>query len=122
MQSQAALIDTDCPPETEGVAELSARLAEELSHAVAIAGDCQEALGEALGHDVRRDLAERLQRMDELTQRLADLANVLERLSAGADLGCAPLDVFDGLKLSDMRSRLSGARHAAAVSGDAELW
>lgn len=122
MQSQAALIESECPPQSESVADLSARLAAELAHAVEIAGDCQEALGEALGHDVRRDLAERLQRMDELTQRLADLADVMERLSAGADLGCAPQDVFDGLKLSDMRTRLSGARHTAAASGDAEFW
>lgn len=122
MKSQVVSIDAGCAPHTESVAELSSRLAEELVNAVAIAGDCQEALGEALGHDVRRDLAERLQRMDELTQRLADLADVLARLSAGSDLGCAPRDVFDGLKLSEMKTRLRGARFTAAAAGDLELW
>jgi uncharacterized small protein (DUF1192 family) len=122
MNSQVISIGVGHPPHTAPVAELAAKLADELADAVAIAEDCQDALGEALGHDVRRDLAERLQRLDELTQRIADMASVLARLSAGRELGDAPRDVFDGLKLSDLRARLSGGLTSAAASGDAELW
>lgn len=122
MGGQVISIEADAAPGAVPVGELAARLADELAQAVAIAEDCQEALGEALGRDVRRDLAERLQRLDELTQRLADVAGLLARLSVGAELGEAPADVFDGLKLSDLRTRLSGERLAEAVSGEAELW
>lgn len=122
MSSQVISIGVAHAPQSTPVGELAARLADELAEAVAIAEDCQDALSHALGHDVRRDLAERLQRLDELTQRLADLAGVLARVSAGHGLGDAPRDVFDGLKLSDLRVRLSGGLTSAAASGDAELW
>lgn len=122
MGSRVISIEVEDAPEAVPVGDLSARLADELAEVAAIAEDCQDALGEALGHDVRRDLAERLQRLDELTQRLADVAGLMARLSLGSDLGAAPAEVFDGLKLSDLRARLSGGRIAAVASGDAELW
>ncbi|MDR3511496.1 MAG: hypothetical protein P4L73_07680 [Caulobacteraceae bacterium] len=122
MNSQVISIEVGHQREAVAVGDLAARLADELAEAVAIAEDCQDALGEALGHDVRRDLAERLQRLDELTQRLADVAGLLARLSAGDDLGEASAQVFDGLKLSDLRARLSGGRISSAPSGEAEFW
>ena len=106
--------------------EVIGRLADELNAATVMAEDCQEALGEALGEvfgrEIRRDLAERLQRLDELTQRLADLAELVERLASGSALGVAPAGVFEGLKLSDLKMRLSGGRVAAVSAGELELW
>jgi hypothetical protein len=107
-------------------AEVVGRLADELTAAAVMAEDCQEALGEALaellGEHIRIDLAQRLQRLDELTQRLADLAGVVERLAEGCAFGEAPANLFEDLKLSDLRSRLSGGRSARVATGDLDLW
>jgi hypothetical protein len=114
------------PIESPPTGVIVGRLADELTAATVMAEDCQEALGEALaeglGDGLRRDLAERLQRLDELTQRLSDLAGLVERLAEGCEFGEAPTDLFDDLKLSDLRSRLSGARSAPVVTGDLDLW
>jgi hypothetical protein len=109
-------------PETVSVGELAARLSDELAAAAALADDCQEAVGEALGDEVRHDLAARLQRLDELTQCLADMAGLLERLSVAGALGVVSVEVFDGLLLSDLKARLGGGRGAAAADGEPELW
>ena len=104
------------------VADLAARLADEMADAACLAGDCQEAVGEALGGPVADHLAQRLQRLDELTQRLEDLADMVRRLAAGAGLGAAPADVLGGLKLSDLKTRLAGGRLEAVASGEPDLW
>jgi len=114
------------PPITIASSEVVSRLADELAAAAVIAEDCQEALGEALagvfGENLHRDLAQRLQRLDELTQRIADLAGIVERLAESGLAGATPLDLFDALKLSDLRARLTGARSETVTAGEPELW
>jgi hypothetical protein len=104
------------------MADLASRLSKELADAAALAEDCQEAVGLAIGHEVRRDLTQRLQRLDELTQRLDDLADLMGRIAKADGLGAAPADVLDGLKLSALKERLGGGRLVVAASGEAELW
>ena len=127
MNAQRAVSSSsDSPDAIPGEALLS-RLADELAAAAVMGSDCQEALGEALsevfGQDMRRDLAERLQRLDELTQRLGDLAGLVERLAcSGVVRGAAPAEILDGLRLSDLKARLSGAAAAAVAGGEPEIW
>ena len=104
------------------VADLAARLASEMTDAAGLAEDCQDAVGEALGGPVADALAARLQRLDELTQRLGDMAGLFGRLAAGEALGAAPADVLDGLRLSDLKTRLAGGRREAVAAGELDLW
>lgn len=104
------------------VADLAARLAVEMAEAACLAGDCQEAVSEALDGPVADHLAQRLQRLDELTQRLEDLADMVGRLAVGEGLGAAPADVLDGLKLSDLKVRLAGGLRIVVDSGEPDFW
>ena len=126
MNGQVLTLGVTHLPETVSTGDIVSRLADELAAAAVMAEDCQEALGEALGEvfgeEMRLDLAERLQRLDELTQRLADLAALVERLAEGATFGDAPASVLDGLKLSDLKARLSGGRSSTATAGELDLW
>ncbi len=126
MNGQVIPIDPHRVTEDVSTGELVGRLADELTAAAVIAEDCQEALGEALdevfGDGMRRDLAERLQRLDELTQRIADLAGLVERLAEGGEFGATPEGLLDGLKLSDLKARLSGAHSETVETGEPDLW
>ena len=121
--SAAAVAKLQIPREDViSVADLAVRLGDEVADAACLAADCQDAVSEALDGPVADHLAQRLQRLDELTQRLEDLADMIRRLAAGADLGDAPADVLDGLKLSDLKTRLAGGQLEAVASGEPDLW
>ena len=91
------------------VQELSRRLAAELASAAAICRDCEHLVGDLAreGGATVENLA-RLQALDELSQRLHGLSEVLERvgLHASGEWAMSIAPVLNGLGLSDMAMRL----------------
>lgn len=91
------------------VQELSRRLAAELASAAAICRDCEHLAGDLAkeGGATIENLS-RLQALDELSQRLHGLSEVLERVSqnASGDWNMSITPVLNGLGLSDMAMRL----------------
>nr|WP_295108308.1 chemotaxis protein CheU [uncultured Caulobacter sp.] len=91
------------------VQELSRRLAAELAAAAAICRDCEHLVGDLAkeGGATVENLS-RLQALDELSQRLHGLSEVLERvgLHASGEWAMSIAPVLNGLGLSDMAMRL----------------
>lgn len=117
-------------PEEAGnlpLGELSRRLAAELSAAAAICRECEVLAGDLANDGVAVASLTRLQALDELTQRLAGLSCVLERISEHANgewsLQLEPL--LKGLGLSDLVGRLRTAEAEPAwdrKAGEPDLW
>ena len=107
------------------IAVLSRRIAAELTAAALI---CQRAedlvAGLAADSGAPLEKLSPLQSLDELTQRLGNLAAVLDAVAdrAHADwtLDLAPLLV--GVRLGDLARRLAGAPAAGGVSGEADIF
>jgi hypothetical protein len=90
------------------VGELSRRLAAELAAAAAICRDCEHLAGDlAKGGATLANLT-RLQALDELSQRLHGLSEVLERIGqhASGEWNVSINPLLSGLGLSDMVVRL----------------
>lgn len=91
------------------VQELSRRLAAELASAAAICRDCEHLVGDLAreGGATVENLS-RLQALDELSQRLHGLSEVLERVGqhASGEWAMSIAPVLNGLGLSDMAMRL----------------
>jgi hypothetical protein len=107
---QASPLSTPTTETTEHLAigELSRRLAVELASAAAICRDCEHLAGDlAHGGATIENLA-RLQALDELSQRLHGLSEVLERIGhhASGEWSMSITPVLNGLGLSDMAQRL----------------
>ncbi|WP_269715606.1 chemotaxis protein CheU [Caulobacter sp. NIBR2454] len=117
-------------PEDAGdlpVGELSRRLAAELAAAAAICRECEVLAGDLANDGVAIANLTRLQALDELTQRLAGLSCVLERISEHANgewsLQLEPL--LKGLGLADLVVRLRTANVEPAwdrQAGEPDLW
>src|SRR3954471_4102578 len=104
------------------LSDLALRLALELEAAVAIANDCQTALGEAAHEGFTERLEVRLQGLDLLQQRLDEVASLLRRLGAQGGGGAIPLHMFDEIRLSDVSRRLTGAEEISDAEREAEFW
>ncbi|MDR6627816.1 chemotaxis protein CheU [Caulobacter segnis] len=107
---QPSPLPTSTTETTEHLAigELSRRLAAELASAAAICRDCEHLAGDlAHGGATIENLA-RLQALDELSQRLHGLSEVLERIGhhASGEWSMSITPVLNGLGLSDMAQRL----------------
>ncbi len=107
---QASPLPTSTTETTEHLAigELSRRLAAELASAAAICRDCEHLAGDlAHGGATIENLA-RLQALDELSQRLHGLSEVLERIGhhASGEWSMSITPVLKGLGLADMAQRL----------------
>ncbi|MET0336838.1 MAG: chemotaxis protein CheU [Caulobacter sp.] len=117
-------------PEDAGnlpLGELSRRLAAELSAAAAICRECEVLAGDLAKDGMTAASMTRLQALDELTQRLAGLSCVLERISEHANgewsLQLEPL--LKGLGLSDLIGRLSTAEAEPEwdrQAGEPDIW
>jgi hypothetical protein len=104
---------------------LTRRIAAELSAAALICRDAEAlATGLAAEGGATLDLLAPLQSLDELTQRLHNLAAVLEAVADRSDpawtLEVAPL--LTKVRLGDLARRLAGDPAVAAVSGDADIF
>ncbi|WP_297512179.1 chemotaxis protein CheU [uncultured Caulobacter sp.] len=105
------------------VGELSRRLAAELASAAAICRDCEHLAGDlAQGGATLANLT-RLQALDELSQRLHGLSEVLERIGqhASGEWSVSVEPLLTGLGLSDMAVRLRAEEPAADRADPGEL-
>jgi hypothetical protein len=107
-------------PQAPPLSEVLARLASELHTATDLADHCQAAVGEIMAQNVQHDAALRLQALDMLTQHLSDLGRVLESLAQAAPH--APDEIFDGVRLADLKRRLRGEAALASDESDDEFW
>jgi len=97
------------PPEEHlAVGELSRRLAAELASAAAICRDCEHLAGDLATGGATLENLSRLQALDELSQRLHGLSEVLERIGfhASGEWSVSIAPVLSGLGLADMAQRL----------------
>lgn len=118
----AAAAKTEDVPGGVPLSDLAFRLAGELDEAVAIANDCQLALGEAVEEGFTERLEVRLQALDLLSQRLDEVATLLRRLGSQGGGGAIPLHMFDAIRLSDVSRRLTGADDIPEDEREAEFW
>jgi hypothetical protein len=90
------------------VGELSRRLAAELASAAAICRDCEHLAGDLATGGATLENLSRLQALDELSQRLHGLSEVLERIGqhASGEWSMSIAPVLSGLGLADMAQRL----------------
>ena len=102
--------------------DLARRLAGELEAASAIADDCQDAFSEVLERGMNEGLGARMQALDLLSQRLADVSALLHRLGELGGGGAVPLNMFDAMRLSDVSRRLTGGEPYEIAEREAEFW
>lgn len=105
------------------VRELSRRLAAELASAAAICRDCEHLAGDLAQGGASLENLSRLQALDELSQRLHGLSEVLERIGhhASGEWSMSITPVLNGLGLSDMAKRLRAEEEAGGRSEAGEL-
>jgi len=96
------------------VGELSRRLAAELASAAAICQDCEQLVGDLAEGGATLSSLTRLQALDELSQRLHGLSDILQRIGQHASgewsLSIEPL--LEGLGLADLVVRLRASEEA----------
>jgi hypothetical protein len=106
------------------VGELSRRLAAELASAAAICRDCEHLVGDlAKEGGATVESLSRLQALDELSQRLHGLSEVLERIGfhASGEWSMSITPVLNGLGLADMAKRLRAEEEAGNRAEAGEL-
>jgi hypothetical protein len=93
------------------VGELSRRLAAELTAAAVICRDCEHIAGDLASGGAALENLSRLQALDELSQRLHGLSDVLARIGqhASGEWSMAIEPLLEGLGLADLVVRLSNA-------------
>lgn len=97
------------PPETlTPLGELSRRLAAELMSAAAVCRDCEHIAGDLAKGGAALESISRLQALDELTQRLHGLSDVLQRIGqhASGEWSMSIEPLLEGLGLADLVVRL----------------
>jgi len=111
-----ALSDIQAIPGQLPLGELSRRLAAELTAAATICRDCEHIAGDLASGGAPLENLSRLQALDELSQRLHGLSDVLARIGqhASGEWSMAIEPLLEGLGLSDLVVRL---RHAEQHEG-----
>jgi hypothetical protein len=114
---------TTAPIEHLPVAELSRRLAAELASAAALCRDCEHLAGDLAKGGATLENLTRLQALDELSQRLHGLSEVLERIGqhASGEWNVSIEPLLSGLGLSDMVVRLRAEQRAGERADPGEL-
>lgn len=111
------------PEEHLPLGELSRRLAAELASAAAICQDCEHIVGDLAQGGAALTSLTRLQALDELSQRLHGLSDILQRIGQHASgewsLSIEPL--LEGLGLSDLVVRLRASEEAEWKAEAGEL-
>lgn len=98
------------------VGELSRRLAAELMSAAAICRDCEHIAGDLANGGAALESISRLQALDELSQRLHGLSDVLLRIGqhASGEWSMSIEPLLEGLGLADLVVRLRATGEQAA--------
>jgi hypothetical protein len=99
------------------VGELSRRLAAELVSAAAVCRDCEHIAGDLAKGGAALENISRLQALDELSQRLHGLSDVLQRIGqhASGEWSMSIEPLLEGLGLADMVVRLR-------ATGEQAVW
>ena len=123
MVAQPLQTPTAEPTEHLPVAELSRRLAAELASAAAICRDCEHLAGDLAKGGATLENLTRLQALDELSQRLHGLSEVLERIGhhASGEWNVSIDPLLSGLGLSDMAVRLRAEERVGERADPGEL-
>lgn len=105
---------TLAPEEHLPVGELSRRLAAELASAAAICQDCEHLVGDLAEGGAALSSLTRLQALDELSQRLHGLSDILQRIGqhASGEWSMSIEPLLEGLGLSDLVVRLRASEEA----------
>lgn len=114
---------TIAPTEHLPVGELSRRLAAELASAAALCRDCEHLAGDLAQGGATLENLTRLQALDELSQRLHGLSEVLERIGqhASGEWNVSIEPLLSGLGLSDMVVRLRAEERVGERADPGEL-
>lgn len=98
------------------VGEFSRRLAAELMSAATICRDCEHIAGDLAQGGAALESISRLQALDELSQRLHGLSDVLQRIGehASGEWSMSIDPLLEGLGLADLVVRLRAADEPAA--------
>ena len=98
------------------VGELSRRLAAELMSAAAVCRDCEHIAGDLANGGAALENISRLQALDELSQRLHGLSEVLQRIGqhASGEWSMSIEPLLEGLGLADMVVRLRASDEQTA--------
>lgn len=101
--------------------ELSRRLAAELTAAAMICRDCEHIAGDLASGGAALENLSRLQALDELSQRLHGLSDVLARIGqhASGEWSLAIEPLLEGLGLADLVVRLQGAERNEGLKAEA---
>lgn len=120
-QPLALTTDADETPGQLPVGELSRRLAAELMAAAAICRDCEHIAGDLAGGGAALENLSRLQALDELSQRLHGLSDVLTRIGqhASGEWSMAVEPLLAGLGLADLVGRLRDDQDHAGWDSEA---
>lgn len=104
------------PESLTPVGELSRRLAAELMSAAAVCRDCEHIAGDLAKGGAALESISRLQALDELTQRLHGLSDVLQRIGqhASGEWSMSIEPLLEGLGLADLVVRLRAVDEPAA--------
>jgi hypothetical protein len=117
-----ASLDSLAPADNQlPVGELSRRLAAELAAAAAICRDCEHIAGDLAGGGAALVNITRLQALDELSQRLHGLSDVLARIGqhASGEWSLAIEPLLEGLGLADLVVRLRASEDHQAWDAEA---
>ncbi|PXA91293.1 chemotaxis protein CheU [Caulobacter sp. D4A] len=103
------------------VGELSRRLAAELAAAAMICRDCEHVAGELASGGAALENITRLQALDELSQRLHGLSDVLARIGqhASGEWNLAIEPLLEGLGMADLVGRLRSDKDHAGWGAEA---
>lgn len=104
------------PENMTPVGELSRRLAAELMSAAAVCRDCETIAGDLAKGGAALESISRLQALDELSQRLHGLSDVLQRIGqhASGEWSMSIEPLLEGLGLADLVVRLRAAGEQTA--------
>lgn len=128
MTASPAAADIAVQPENQlPLGELSRRLAAELAAAAALCRECETVAGELATGGAGIENVTRLQALDELSQRLHGLSDVLARIGqhASGEWSMSVEPLLEGLGLADLVVRLGSDKdHAGwgATAGELDVF
>jgi hypothetical protein len=119
--SSPVVSESPAPDHQLPIGELSRRLAAELAAAAIICRDCEHIAGDLAHGGAALENLSRLQALDELSQRLHGLSDVLQRISqhASGEWSMAIEPLLAGLGLGDLVGRLRANGDPAGAGAEA---
>jgi hypothetical protein len=103
--------------------QLLRRLADELAACADVADDCQGAIAGVIPASASATTSQHIQNLDLLSQSLRELGELIQRCAASRPCDEAlPRNLFDGVRLSALRGRLTGRPPPGEAAPEPEVW